>query len=86
MHGIDLADLPRYVQDKATDTIRSVASGDIPITDMRRAPFDRSRLSIALTHDYRLLLVQEECGFRPVNVVSHEHYNAMLKNAAIKGW
>lgn len=41
---------------------------------------------MALTDDYRLLLVQEETCLRPVAVVGHEQYDAMAKNAAIKGW
>jgi hypothetical protein len=84
--GIDLRGLPGYVQDKAATVIDTLAKGQPLDVPARRMAFDRTRLSMPLTDDYRLLLVQEAKCLRPVAVVGHERYDAMAKNAAIKGW
>ena len=69
-----------------TPVIDTLAKGQPLDVPARRMAFDRTRLSMPLTDDYRLLLVQEAKRLRPVAVVGHERYDAMAKNAAIKGW
>lgn len=85
--GIALDGMPDNVVRKASETLSALRSGaSIAQFDSQRMEFDRYRISIRLTLDYRLLLVEESGRIRARKVVPHEEYNAMIRHAAIKGW
>ena len=86
--GLATDDLPRHVIRKTTDVLRSLRDeADLARFDAERMRFDRDCISIRLSRDYRLLLrLDGEQGIRPVKVVPHEEYNALIRNAALKGW
>jgi hypothetical protein len=84
--GVDLRDLPSYVQEKAAAAIRRVTGGEATDPPMKRMVFDRNCLTLPLTHDYRLLIVQDDDGCHPVAAVGHEEFDSMAKNASKKGW
>ena len=81
--GAPLNGIPDHIVQKALRVLQSLQEGaEVAI---RRMEFDRRCVSVNLTRDYRLLL-RDEGGLRPARVVTHEEYNAMIRNAALKGW
>lgn len=83
-----LEGIPLHIVRKATQIWRSLQQ-KTPLVefDAQRMEFDRRCISVRLSEDYRLLLREEKEGaLRLVGVVSHEEYNARIRNAALKGW
>jgi|GEM_PF-480738 hypothetical protein len=50
----------------------------------KRLRFDRTVISIPLPHYYRMLCRDEGRAIVPLRVVSHQEYNKIVRNAAIK--
>jgi len=80
--------LPDSIVHRAIELLRDLREGkSFAQLGVKRMEFDRNCLSANLGKDYRLLLKQNEEGnLYPVRIVSHEAYNAPIRNTARKGW
>lgn len=78
---IDLTHLPKHVVNVARHKIRSLAAGhSYYALNGKRLKGNRSILSIPVTHNYRLLCQITSHHITPIQVLSHEAYNAIAHN------
>lgn len=78
---IDLTHLPKHVVKVARHKLRSLAAGNSYHTlNGKRLKGNRSLLSIPVTHNYRLLCHITSQQITPLQVLSHEDYNAIARN------
>ena len=78
---IDLSHLPKPIVLKARRILASLSQGTAPSQlQGKRFNFDRTLLRIPITYRYRLLCRWEIDRIVPLQVLTHEAYNAIARN------
>ena len=80
--GVDLRKLPKMVMQKAKQILGWLRDGVHPgALGGKQFGFDRDLLRIPVGYRYRLLCRREGQGFEPLEVLSHEAYNPVMRNS-----
>lgn len=81
---VDITRLPPKVVAKARQVIEALHSGaSLHQLRGKRFVFDRTLIGIPVTYRYRLLCRHLKAGIVPLKVMSHETYNAVVRNRRI---
>lgn len=82
IEGLDLSRLPRMVIQKARQILARLSEGKHPgALGGKQFGFDRDLLRIPVGYRYRLLCRRGADGFQPLEVLSHEAYNPVMRNS-----